>query len=196
MASLWAPPASCQKRSVFPMSHTKNLAAPGPAPFSNFWPFRLSFPLIFAFWVFISFHFSLVGLHFLASWPRGPSFPFILALWSCGPAFSSFPCILASGFLGHFLTFVKRFLFLSTALPTFRGVTSCHDLWDGQPRPTHVERCCRGVPSPGPRLTQGGVFLSAPCRLAMSSMASLTGNNSICGVVAFCPGVDVENIQA
>ena len=32
-----------------------------------------------AFWAFISLHFGLVGLHFLAFWPRGPSFPFILA---------------------------------------------------------------------------------------------------------------------
>ena len=63
-----------------------------------------------AFWAFISLHFGLVGLHFLAFWPCGPSFPRILALWAfisshfglvglhflafwpCGP---SFPCILA-----------------------------------------------------------------------------------------------------
>ena len=32
-----------------------------------------------AFWAFISLHFGLVGLHFLAFWPCGPSFPFILA---------------------------------------------------------------------------------------------------------------------
>ena len=59
---------------------------------------------------FISLHFGFVGLHFLAFWPCGPSFPCILALWAfislhfglvglhflafwpCGP---SFPCILA-----------------------------------------------------------------------------------------------------
>ena len=34
-----------------------------------------------AFWAFISWHFGLVGLHFLAFWPCGPSFPCILALW-------------------------------------------------------------------------------------------------------------------
>ena len=54
-----------------------------------------------AFWAFISLHFSLVGLHFLAFWPCGPSFPCILfgfvglhflAFWPCG---LSFPCILA-----------------------------------------------------------------------------------------------------
>ena len=63
-----------------------------------------------AFWAFISVHFGLVGLHFLAFWPSGPSFPCILALWAfislhfglvgvhflvfwpCGP---SFPFILA-----------------------------------------------------------------------------------------------------
>ena len=45
----WGPPTSCQKWSVFPISHTKNLAAPRPAPFSNFWPFGPSFPFILAF---------------------------------------------------------------------------------------------------------------------------------------------------
>ena len=34
-----------------------------------------------AFWAFISLHFGLVGLQFLAFWPCGPSFPCILALW-------------------------------------------------------------------------------------------------------------------
>ena len=111
-----------------------------------------------AFWAFISLHFGLVGFHFLAFWPRGPSFPCIfafsgsasgvlptncqkwpvcptslqwiyqrrdrhhfavfsllglhfLAFWPCGP---SFPCILAFwafislhfGIAGlHFLSF-------------------------------------------------------------------------------------------
>ena len=84
------PPTSCQRRSVFSMSHIKNLAVPGPAPFSNFWPSGPSFPFILALWAFISFHFGLVGLHFLhfglvslhflSFWPCGPSFPCILAL--------------------------------------------------------------------------------------------------------------------
>ena len=39
-----------------------------------------------AFWALISLHFGLVGLHFLAFWPCGPSFPCILAFW----AFTSF----------------------------------------------------------------------------------------------------------
>ena len=86
------PPTSCQKRSVFPMSHIKNLAAPSPAPFSNFWLFVLSFPFILALWALISFHFGFVGHHFLIFWPCGPLFPFILALW----AFISF----YFGFLG------------------------------------------------------------------------------------------------
>ena len=51
-----------------------------------------------AFWAFISLHFGLLGLHFLAFWPCGPSFPCILALW----AFIS----LHFGFVGlHFLAF-------------------------------------------------------------------------------------------
>ena len=59
------------------------------ASFLSFWPCGLSFPIILAFWAFISLHFGLVGLHFLAFWPCGPSFPCILALRA------SFPCILA-----------------------------------------------------------------------------------------------------
>ena len=83
-------------------------------------------------WAFISFDFSLVGLHLLSFWPCGPSFPFILAFlaliylhfcllglvylsfWPSGP---SFPCILAFwafislhfGLVGfHFLAFWPR----------------------------------------------------------------------------------------
>ena len=51
-----------------------------------------------AFWAFISLHFGLVGLYFLAFWPCGPSVPCILALW----AFIS----LHFGLVGlHFLSF-------------------------------------------------------------------------------------------
>ena len=85
-----------------------------------FWPCGLSFSCILALWAFIplhfglvgfiSLHFDLVGLHFLAFWHCGPSFPCILAFWAfislhfglvglhfllfwlCGPLFS---CILA-----------------------------------------------------------------------------------------------------
>ena len=35
-----------------------------------------------AFWAFISLHFGLVGIYFLAFWPFGLSFPCILALWA------------------------------------------------------------------------------------------------------------------
>ena len=94
--SFWAPPTSCQKWPVCPTSLQ--------------WIYQRRDRLHFAV-------FSLVGLHFLAFWPCGPSFPCILALWafislhfglhfavfslvglhflafwSCGP---SFPCILA-----------------------------------------------------------------------------------------------------
>ena len=76
--------------------------------FFSFWPFRLSFPFILAFWAFIffhfglwafiSFHFGLLGLHFFSFWPFELSFPFILAFW----AFISF----RFGLLGlHFLSF-------------------------------------------------------------------------------------------
>ena len=51
-----------------------------------------------AFWAFISLHFGLVGLHFLAFWPCGSSFPCVLAFW----AFISFHF----GLVGlHFLAF-------------------------------------------------------------------------------------------
>ena len=51
-----------------------------------------------AFRAFISLHFGLVGLHFLAFWPCGSSFPYVLAFW----AFLSFHF----GLVGlHFLAF-------------------------------------------------------------------------------------------
>ena len=51
-----------------------------------------------AFWAFISLHFGLVGLHFLAFWLSGSSFPCVLAFW----AFISFHF----GLVGlHFLAF-------------------------------------------------------------------------------------------
>ena len=62
-----SPPTSCQKWLVSLMFHIKNLTAPGPVTFSNFWPFGPSFPVILAFWGFISFHFGLLGLHFLSA---------------------------------------------------------------------------------------------------------------------------------
>ena len=51
-----------------------------------------------AFWAFISLHFGFVGLHFVAFWPCGSSFPCVLAFW----AFISFHF----GLVGlHFLAF-------------------------------------------------------------------------------------------
>ena len=83
-------PHKLPKMARLPNVLIMDLAAPWPAPFCSF--------------------LGLVGLHFLAFWPCGPSFPCILALWAfislhfglvglhflafwpCGP---SFPCILA-----------------------------------------------------------------------------------------------------
>ena len=59
--SFWAPPTSCQKWPVCPTSLQ--------------WIYQRRDRLHFAV-------FSLVGLHFLAFWPCGPSFPCILALWA------------------------------------------------------------------------------------------------------------------
>ena len=61
-------------------------------------PFGPSFPFILASWAFISFHFGLLGFHFLSFWPFGPSFPFILAFWA-------FICFHFGLFGLHFLSF-------------------------------------------------------------------------------------------
>ena len=88
VASLWPPPTSCQKRR-FPNVPYKEFSSARPGFIFQF----------LAFWAFISFHFGLLGLHFLSFWPFGPSFPFILAFW----ARLHFPIF---GLLGlHFLSF-------------------------------------------------------------------------------------------
>ncbi len=52
---------------------------------------------------------------------------------------------------------------LATALPAMDiGAHGYTDARDGQPLLTAVRRRCRGVPSPGPRLTQGGVVCRPP----------------------------------
>ena len=78
--SFWGPPYKLPKTVRFLKKYTKNLSAPGPPPFSNFYPSGPSFPFILALWAFISLHFGLVGLHFLAFWLCGLSFPCIFAL--------------------------------------------------------------------------------------------------------------------
>ena len=55
------PPTSCQKRSVSPRPHTKNLSAPWPSRFSNFWA---------------------CGRQFSSFWLCAPSFPFVLPFWA------------------------------------------------------------------------------------------------------------------
>ena len=59
--SFWGPPTSCQKWPVCPTSLQ--------------WIYQRRDRLHFAV-------FSLLGFHFLAFWPCGPSFPCILALWA------------------------------------------------------------------------------------------------------------------
>ena len=116
------PPHKLPKTVRFLIKFRQILSAAGPAEFSNFWPFGPSFPFILAFWAFISFHFGLLGLHFLSFWPFGASFPFIsfhfgllgLHFLSFSPFGALFSCILAFwaffsihfGLLGlHFLLF-------------------------------------------------------------------------------------------
>ena len=72
-------PHKLPKTARFLMKFKQILSAPKPAAFCNFWPFGPSFPFILAFWAFISFHFSLLGLHFLSFWPFGPSFLVIIS---------------------------------------------------------------------------------------------------------------------
>ena len=106
--SFWAPPTSCQRWPVCPTSLQ--------------WIYQGRDRLHFAV-------FCLLGLHFLAFWPCGPSFPCILAFWAFislhfglvglhflafWPCGSPFPCVLAFwafisfhfGLVGlHFLAF-------------------------------------------------------------------------------------------
>ena len=103
-AATWAPPPCKLPKTVrFLIKFKQILSAAKPAAFCNFWPFWPSFPFIWAFgpsfpfilafWAFISFHisfhFGLLGLHFLSFWRFEPSFPF---MWLFG---RSFPFILA-----------------------------------------------------------------------------------------------------
>ena len=117
-AAAWGPPHKLQKTARFLIQFKQILSAPKPAEFCNFWPFGLSFPFILAFWGFISFHFGLLGFHFLSFWPFEFSFPFILAFWAVISFYFglglSFPFILAFwafisfhfGLLGlHFFSF-------------------------------------------------------------------------------------------
>ena len=68
----------------------------GQRPYNGFISAVTSSILQFlAFWAFISLHFGLVGLHFLAFWPCGPSFPFILAF--SGSASGTSPQVLKNG---------------------------------------------------------------------------------------------------
>ena len=76
------PPHKLPKTARFLMKFKQILSAPRPAAFCNFWPFRPSFPFILAFWTFISFHFALLGFHFLSFEPFRLSFPFILPSWA------------------------------------------------------------------------------------------------------------------
>ena len=76
------PPRKLAKTARFLMKFKQILSAPRPAAFCNFWPFGPSFPFILAFWAFVSFHFGLLGFHFVSFWPFGRSFPFILAFWA------------------------------------------------------------------------------------------------------------------
>ena len=99
-------------------------------------------------WAFISFHFGLLGFHFLSFWPFTPLFPFILVFWAFISFHSgllgfhflsfwsfrpSFPFILAFsafvsfhfGFLGlHFLSFWS----FGPSFPFKKGFLACHFL--------------------------------------------------------------------
>ena len=77
-----APPTSCQKWPVCPTSLQRIYQHRDRLHFAVFSILGLHFLAYLALWAFISLHFGLVGLQFLAFWPYGPSFPCILALWA------------------------------------------------------------------------------------------------------------------
>ena len=77
---LGLPPTSCQKRSVSLRTIQRIYQRQDRLHFASISFLGLPFLFILALWAFISFHFGLVGFHFLLFWPCGPSFPFILAL--------------------------------------------------------------------------------------------------------------------
>ena len=64
------------KKNPFPNDFENGFSKPTTQSIVKFFPL---FPFIFGFWAFISFHFGLLGLHFLSSCSFRPSFPFILA---------------------------------------------------------------------------------------------------------------------
>ena len=67
---LLGPPPQVARNGPFAQRPYNGFISVGPGSILQF----------LAFWAFISLHFGLVGLHFLAFWPCGPSFPCILAL--------------------------------------------------------------------------------------------------------------------
>ena len=139
------PPTSCQKRPVFPRSHTKNLSAPWPSRFSNFWA---------------------CGRCFSSFWLCAPSFPFILAFWAfilaSRPPFWPFGVHFATLGLeaGHplalcvLLGLQGGILLLFAAFCAFRGVsftTSSLRPWGGFPQ---VAKNCRLSQGPIQRIYQ------------------------------------------
>ena len=93
LSFLAGPPHKLAKTACFLMKFERILSAPRPAAFCIF----------LASWAFISFHFGLLGVHFLSFWPFGhcfffhfgllglrflsfwafrPLFPFIFAFWA------------------------------------------------------------------------------------------------------------------
>ena len=92
LTSFWAPPHKLPKMVRFLNLPYKEFISAGNTSileFLAFWAFisgafgALQEAILIApLWAFISLHFGLVGLHFLAFWPCGPSFLWILALWA------------------------------------------------------------------------------------------------------------------
>ena len=78
--SFWGHPPQVAKNGPFAQRPYNGFIRAVTGSILQFLPSGPSFPCILALWAFISLHFGLVGLHFLAFWPFGLSFPFILAL--------------------------------------------------------------------------------------------------------------------
>ena len=75
--SFWGPAPQVAKNGPFVQRPYNGFISAATGSILQFLALWASFPCILALWAFISLHFGLVGLHFLAFWLCGPSFPFI-----------------------------------------------------------------------------------------------------------------------
>ena len=152
----WAPPPQVAKNGPFAQRPYNGFSSAVPGPILQF--------------------FSLLGLHFLAFWPCGPSFRCILALWAfislhfglvsfhflafwpCGP---SFPCILA---LWAFASFHSCILALWAFISLHFGLVGLHFLafWPCGPSFPCILAFSGSASGPPPQVAKNGPFAQRP----------------------------------